>query len=123
MKAMEEQGRHGNGHADRGFVSPPVNIFATDDEYLLEVDMPGVTREGLEILLEGTQLTITGRRQSAPEEGELCYCESDQGDFRRTFELAADVDRDKVSAVMDQGVLKLRLPIADRVKPKRIPIG
>jgi len=107
---------------DRGFVTPPANIAATANEYVLEVEMPGVTKEGLEVTVEGNELTIIGRRKMDFPDGELCYCESSQADFRRLFELGPDVDTSKINAEMNQGVLRLRLPKSERAKPKQIEV-
>ncbi len=106
----------------RGFVVPPANIAATNDEYLVEIEMPGVNREGLEVTVEGNELTIIGRRVSEVPHGELCYCESAQADFRRVFELGPDVDTSRIAAEMKQGILKLRLPKSERAKPKQIEV-
>src|SRR4051794_29579784 len=110
-----------NGGA-RGFVTPPANISSTQNEYLVEVDMPGVEKGGLEITVEGNELTIIGRRKPDLPEGELCYCESPQADFRRVFELGPDVDTARINAEMKQGVLKLQLPKTEKAKPKRIEV-
>lgn len=106
---------------DRGFVIPPANISANDNEYLLEIDMPGVARDGLEVTVEGNELTIVGHRQSDIG-GELCYCESGLSDFRRMFELGPDVDASRINAEIKDGVLKLHLPKSERAKPKQIPV-
>ena len=106
----------------RGFVVPPANIAATNDEYLVEIEMPGVNREGLEVTVEGNELTIIGRRVSDVSQGELCYCESAQADFRRVFELGPDVDTSRIAAEVKQGILKLRLPKSERAKPKQIEV-
>ena len=84
--------------------------------------MPGVNKQGLEVTVEGNELTIIGRRASDVPEGELCYCESPQADYRRVFELGPDVDTSKISAEMQQGVLKLHLPKSERAKPKQIEV-
>jgi HSP20 family protein len=105
-----------------GFVTPPANISATDNEYLVEVDMPGVDKEGLEVTVEGNELTIIGRRKTELPDGELCYCESAQANYRRVFELGPDVDTTKINAEMKQGVLKLRLPKSEKAKPKHVEV-
>jgi len=107
----------------RGYVVPPANIIAADNEYLIELEMPGVTKDRLEILVEGTELTVTGRRQEEIPEGALVYSESSLADFRRTFELSADVDTTKINAQMEQGVLKLHLPKREDFKPRKINIS
>jgi len=104
------------------FVTPPANISATDNDYILEVDMPGVDKEGLEITVEANELRIIGRRKSDLPLGEPFYCESPQADYCRIFELGPDVDTTRISAEMQQGVLKLRLPKSEKAKPKRIDV-
>jgi HSP20 family protein len=113
--------RTGDG-SSRDFIIPPANISASNDEYLLEMDMPGVEKEGLEITVEGNELTIIGRRQSEPPQGESLYCECPDADYRRAFELGPDVDTSRISAEMPQGVLKLHLPRSQKAKPKRIEV-
>ena len=84
--------------------------------------MPGVAKEGLEISLEGNELTIAGRRQSGPVAGPL-YRESQAADFRRAFELDPTIDAGKISARIEQGILTVTLPKAEQVKPRRIPVA
>jgi HSP20 family protein len=106
----------------RGFVTPPANISATDNDYLVEVDMPGVDKDGLEATVEGNELTIIGRRKEDIPQGEALYCESARADYRRVFELGPDVDTSKISAEMNQGVLMLHLPKSEKAKPKKVDI-
>ncbi|MDB6110561.1 MAG: heat shock protein Hsp20 [Pedosphaera sp.] len=107
----------------RAFVTPPANIAAGPDGYFIELEMPGVNKDGIEITVDGSELTVIGRRQSDIPEGELLYYESTPADFRRTFELSADVDTSKIEAHMEQGVLKLRLPRREDFKPRKIPVA
>ncbi len=106
----------------RRFIAPPANILAADNEYMVEVDMPGVTKEGLEVTVEGNELTIIGRRQPEQPQGELLYRESPWADYRRVFELGPDVDTAKISAEMREGVLRLHLPKSEKAKPKQIEV-
>jgi HSP20 family protein len=108
---------------ERGFITPPANILANDNEYLIEVEMPGVAKEGLEITAQGNELTIMGRRKSDLPEGQLFYSESPFADFRRVFELGLDVDTSKIQAELEQGVLKLHLPKSEKAKPRKIPVN
>jgi HSP20 family protein len=107
---------------DRPFVSPPVNIVESKDGYVLEAEMPGVAKDGLDISLEANVLTITGHRRADPA-ASLLYRESPTADFRRTFELDPSVDTAKISAHIEQGILTLALPKAEKVKPRRISVG
>ena len=108
--------------SERRYVAPEVNIFETKDAYILEAEMPGVAKDGLEITLEGGVLTIVGHRSDvAPMAGAL-YRESRGADYRRVFELDPAIDTDKINASVDQGVLTLTLPKAERVKPRNIAV-
>ena len=105
-----------------GYISPRVNITETRDGYLLEAEMPGVNKEGLEITLDGTEITITGRRANVLAAGELLVRERRSVDYRRTFELDPVIDTGRISARMVQGVLTLTLPKSARAKPQKIAI-
>lgn len=103
-------------------VSPEVNIFETKDGYVLEAEMPGVNKEGLEITLDGNELTITGHRQVESLPGEALFRESNDSDYRRVFELDPAIDTAKVSARVEQGILTLTLPKSEQVKPRKISV-
>jgi HSP20 family protein len=107
----------------RPFVTPPANISAGSDGYFIELEMPGVSKDGVEITVDGSELAVVGHRKSDIPEGELLYYESTPADYRRTFELSADVDISKIEAHVDQGVLKLRLPRREDFKPRKIPVA
>jgi HSP20 family protein len=108
---------------ERPFVSPNVNIVETPAAYVLEAEMPGVAKEGLEISLEENVLTITGRRQPEPAAVTLLYRESNPADYRRVFELDPSIETGKISAQIEQGILTLTLPKAEKVKPRRINVS
>ena len=105
------------------YIAPEVNIFETKDGYVLEAEMPGVNKAGLEITLEGSQIAIVGRRTRDMVNGESFLRERQFADFRRVFELDPAIDTSKISAKMDQGVLTLTLPKSERVKPRKIAIS
>ena len=111
-----------NGASRVSYVTPLANILETKDGYVLEAEMPGVNKEGLEITLEGTEITITGHRQLESLPGNALFRESNEVDYRRVFELDPAIDTSKVSARMDQGVLTLSLPKSERVKPRKISV-
>jgi HSP20 family protein len=105
------------------FISPEVNISETKDGYVLEAEMPGVSKEGLEITLENNELTITGRRGSEAVPGEPLFRERSTAHFRRVFELDPTIDTGRINAKVNQGVLTLTLPKSERVKPRKITVG
>lgn len=106
----------------RSYIVPECNIYETQDGYLLEAEMPGVGKDGLEITLENNEITIIGRRGHEHIQGELLIRESEVADFRRVFVLDPAIDTARISARMDQGVLKMTLPKAEKVKPRKITV-
>ena len=104
------------------FVAPEVDIFETKDGYVLEAEMPGVNKEGLEITLEGNELTLVGHRHAEAVSGQPLLRERHLADYRRVFELDPAIDTARINARMDQGVLLLTLPKSERVKPRRITV-
>jgi HSP20 family protein len=105
------------------FVVPVVNIFETPDGYALEAEMPGVNKGGLEITLEGNEITLVGRRAAEPVNGEVLHRERSTVDYRRVFELDPAIDTHRISAKMEQGMLTLALPKSERVKPRKITVS
>jgi HSP20 family protein len=105
------------------FVAPAASLMEDGEGYLLQVEMPGVNKEGLEISTEGNELTIIGRRSLPTIEGTLIHQESRREDFRRTFEIDPSIDANKINAKIEQGLLTVTLPKAERVKPRRITVS
>lgn len=104
-------------------VVPPVDIRETKDGYLLEAEMPGVGKDGLELTLQGHEITIVGRPNPDPAPGAPLFRERRSVEFRRAFELDPAVDTSRIVARMNQGVLHLGLPKSEQVKPRRIVVG
>jgi HSP20 family protein len=107
---------------ERHYISPQVNIFENKEGYVLEAEMPGVTKQGLEITLEGNEMVIVGHRHLETPVGQMVFRESQHADFRRVFELDPAIDSAKINARIDQGVLTLSLPKSEKVKPRRIAV-
>ena len=109
---------------DREYATPVVNILEAPEAYMLEADMPGVNKEGLEITVDGTTLTLVGHRVTQPEAAEqMLYGETLAADYRRVFELDPSLDPAKISARIDQGLLVVTLPKAEKAKPRKIEVS
>ena len=104
------------------FVSPRVDIFENKDAYILQAELPGVNKDGLEVTLEGNELTITGRRAEAPLNLEALHRESRPLNYRRVFELDPAIDGGRIEAGIAQGILTLRLPKAEKIQPRKIAV-
>ena len=105
------------------YIAPNVNIFETQEGYVLQAEMPGVGKDGLDITLEGTEITITGRRNPETVAGATLFRERHTADYRRVFELDPAIDTSKVAAKIEQGVLTVTLPKSERVKPRKITVN
>lgn len=121
---VEVAGQTGDREATRAverFVSPPVDIYETNEGLVLVADLPGVPAEGLDIQVKDDILTITARVQSQTP-GSPVYREYELVNFFRQFQLSECVDTDRISARLRNGVLELSLPKAEAAKPKAIKV-
>ena len=107
----------------QNYISPRVNISGNADGYTIQAETPGVNKDGVELTLEGTELTIIGRRVKNDFKGETLYRESSTADYRVAFELDPAIDTDRIDAKIDQGILTIQLPKSDRVKPRKIAVN
>ena len=126
MNTLVRENRTGASNGERAeeqFIAPAATVLETADGYTLEVEMPGVSKETLEMWVENNELTIVGRRSIPVVEGTLLHRESRPENYRRTFELDPSIDADKISAKIDQGVVTLKLPKAEHVKPRKITVS
>lgn len=104
-------------------VTPPVDIHESDEGLTLEADLPGVLPETLEIEVNDNVLRIVGRvAPHVPEGAEPVYEEYTRGSYVRSFILSDEIDRDRITAALNDGVLRLVLPKAERVRPQRIEV-
>lgn len=105
------------------FMTPTASVAETGDGYTLELEMPGVSKDGLEISVENNELTIIGRRAAPAIQGTVIHRESQPHNYRRTFEIDPSIDSAKISAKINQGLVTLTLPKAEEVKPRKITVS
>jgi len=103
--------------------SPPVDLHETDEHYVLTAELPGLTRDDLEIHMHDGRLTLTGvrRERSLPTE-QFHRIERGRGSFSRTFQLPIPVDAERITADLREGVLTVMCPKAE-VPARRIDIS
>jgi HSP20 family protein len=111
-----------NGETSPAFARPDVTIYETKTGYVVLAEMPGVDRDGLEITVEDNELTLTGRRDSDAPKAELIMRESHGADYRRVFELAPDVDKNRISARIEQGLVAVTLFKTEKSQPQKIRV-
>lgn len=118
---------HGNATPVRnatGVWAPAVDIYETTDAYVLHADLPGVTKEDIEVQVLEDQVAIRGTRkrvQPVEEKGFRRY-ERAEGRFERSFRIKGGIDAGKVDARFENGVLTLTLPKPEEAKPRHIEI-
>lgn len=113
----------GSGWLENGSLA--LDISSTPDAIVVEAAMPGVKPDDVEITVEGGTLTISGQFKSERKEGEGDYLvqEMRRGSFSRTVSLPEGLEPDKATASFEHGVLTLRIPKAEQVKPRQIKIS
>lgn len=104
------------------FRTPRVDIFETDEGFVLIADMPGVSDKNVEVTLEQDTLSLVGRIDVPSPSGNSIYTEYTALPFRRLFTLAGDIRRDNIEGKMTNGVLRLTLQKSDEAKVRKIPI-
>jgi HSP20 family molecular chaperone IbpA len=103
--------------------TPLIDIHEGPEGLILEADLPGAVEQDLRIQLEDNVLTLHAKVDSAaPAEARLLHEEYLLGDYQRSFILGDEVDRDRITAELTNGVLRLFLPKADRARTRRIEI-
>lgn len=102
---------------------PNVDIFETEDGITLRCDMPGVSKEGLDIDLREDTLTVSGRVNPGPETRQRIHYEYDVGGFTRQFRVGEAVDQGRITAAVADGVLTVNLPKAEKLRPRKIQVS
>jgi HSP20 family protein len=104
--------------------APAVNFSETAGESIITMELPGVKKEDLKIVVEDSQITVSGERKQAslPENSRWVRNEIGAGKFSRTFELPHEVKADGISAELADGILRIVLPKAEAVRPREITV-
>jgi HSP20 family protein len=98
--------------------------YRDGDWFYVEVDLPGVDPDSIDVTVERNLLTIHAvRRSSAPESAERIVGERPMGTFSRQLFLGDTLDTEKLEANYNAGVLTVRIPIAEQAKPRKVLIG
>jgi HSP20 family molecular chaperone IbpA len=102
---------------------PATDIFETDEALTVVLEMPGVTRDNVDVSIENNLLTVEGRiNLQQYEDLQPVYGEYNIGPYRRSFRLSNQVDQSRIEAEMQDGVVTLVLPKAEQAKPRRIQV-
>jgi HSP20 family protein len=106
--------------------TPPIDVYETDDRYVIAAELPGLAREDVELALEDSRLTIRGQRSDrTATSGQVIHfhqVERGHGAFARTFEFGSKIDTEAVLADLTNGVLTVTLPNAAPPPPRKIEV-
>lgn len=105
------------------YITPAADIYEEENMFILKADLPGVSKEGLDVTVENNLLEITGKTDpelfihtaESQEEGVYAY--------KRSFKIDRNIDTGRISASLEDGVLTLELAKSEEIKPKKIEIS
>ena len=111
------------GHQVEQFVQPRASVYEQADAVVLELELPGVARDRIDVTVERDELTVTGwRNQEDLSKYEILHRERIPLHFKRSFVVSDKIDTGRISAACVNGVLRLTLPKSEGAKPKKIAI-
>lgn len=104
--------------------TPAVDVAEHDNEYLVKVELPGVSKDDVKIMMQDNVLTIRGEKKQEKETKESNYhrVERSYGSFQRSFTLPTHVKNDRIEAAYTDGILTVTLPKAEEAKPRQIEV-
>jgi HSP20 family protein len=110
-------------HANEAAIRAPVDISENSDSLIVTADMPGVSKERLDVRVDGTTLVVEGRVQfDLPEKAEALYADVRSAVYRRSFALSRELDSDNIQANLKDGVLTVRIPKRAALRPRKIEV-
>ena len=101
----------------------PMDAWREGEEFVVEFDLPGINADSLDIDIERNVVTVRAERPGVDPEREMLANERPRGVFSRQLVLGDNLDTDRIEASYREGVLSLRIPVAERAKPRKISVG
>ena len=118
---LAQQALGTNGTLARPSVMP-MDAWRDGDTFLVEFDLPGVSPDSIELDVERNVVTVKAERPARAADAELIAAERPRGVFSRQLILGDNLDTDRIAAGYDSGVLTLKIPVAEKAKPRKISI-
>ena len=100
----------------------PIDAWREGDEFVVEFDLPGIKQDSLDLDVERNVVTVRAERPDIDPDREMLATERPRGAFSRQLFLGENLDTDKIEAAYHEGVLRLRIPVAEKAKPRKITI-
>jgi HSP20 family protein len=101
----------------------PMDAWREGEEFVIEFDLPGINEEALDLDIERNVVTVRAERPDVDPGREMLASERPRGVFSRQLVLGENLDTEKIAAAYDGGVLQLRIPVAEKAKPRKIAVG
>src|ERR1700742_2391821 len=101
----------------------PMDAWRQGEEFFVEFDLPGINADSLDIDIERNVVTVRAERPGLDPDREMLATERPRGVFSRQLVLGENLDTEKIDASYNEGVLRLRIPVAEKAKPRKISIG
>jgi HSP20 family protein len=101
----------------------PMDAWREGEEFVVEFDLPGIDADSLDIDIERNVVTVRAERPAVDPNREMLATERPRGVFSRQLVLGENLDTEKIEAAYREGVLTLRIPVAERAKPRKITVG
>ena len=101
----------------------PMDAWREGDEFVVEFDLPGINADSLDIDIERNVVTVRAERPAVDPNREMLASERPRGVFSRQLVLGENLDTERIEAAYQEGVLSLRIPVAEKAKPRKIAVG
>jgi HSP20 family protein len=116
-------GRSGYGEGGGRSLGLAVDVYRRDEEFIVEVDVPGIDPSSLDVTVERNVLSISGERPAGHSDAEVVLCERPHARFSRQLYLGENLDTERVDASYDNGVLTITIPLSQQARARKIEIG
>jgi len=110
-------------NAEHPVILPVCSICGDESAVVLKIEMPGVHKDDIEVRIDHDQLVISGKLPDESSSGTWLLHERRQGNYERRFTIDSTIDRDRIEAVYELGIMTLTLHVKEEVKPRRIEIA
>jgi HSP20 family protein len=116
-------GRSGYGEGGGRSLALPVDVYRKGEEFIVEIDVPGMDPDKLDLTVERNMLSITGERPARHDDAQVVLCERPHARFSRQLYLGENLDTAGVKAGYDNGVLTITIPVSQQARARKIDIG
>lgn len=124
IPSRSNRAENSNGASEERFIAPAYDLKQAGEAYGLEVFVPGVAKDAVEISVDQGELVVTARRRwKSPEGWAEVFRETPAADYRLRIDLNEAVDVEKIGAELEAGVLRVTLPKAEAFKPRKIDVN